>query len=192
MGSGDQGDTTDGSVLSLILLAKGSLVSLGLTVFECRVSFSQITGVTACFGLSDKLATSAAHLLHTIIAGTVADGGLTVADTVEFVYSEEATAGTLWHAASENNGTIGNSGAEETLVVGPTIDAYDTLRIEVDASGDARFYINGILRLERPLAVKTAALLIPYIAIDGEVDTPVVTDLTVDYIFFAGARATDQ
>ncbi len=192
MGSGDAGATEDGAVMSLILLAKGSLVSLGMTVFECRVSFDQITGVTACFGLSDKLATDAEHLLHTIIAGTVADGGLTVADTVEFVYSEEATAGTLWHAASENNGTIGNSGAEQTLVVGPTIDEYQILRIEVDATGDARFYINGILRHTRLLAVKTAALLIPYIAIDGEAATPVVTDLTIDYVFFAGARATDQ
>mgnify|MGYP003143040840 CR=1 FL=1 len=192
MGSGDGGSTNDGSVLSLILLAKGSLVSLGMTVFECRVSFDQITGVTACFGLSDKLATDDEHLLHTITAGTVADGGLTVANTVEFVYSEEATAGTLWHAASENAGTIGNSGAEETLTDGPTIDTYDVLRLEVDSDGTARFYINGVLRLTRTSAVATTALLIPYIAIDGEAATPVATDLSIDYIYFSGARPSSN
>ena len=192
MGSGDAGGTEDGSVMSLILLAKGSLVSLGMTVFECRVSFSQITGVTACFGLSDALATDAEHLLHTIIAGTVADGGLTVTNTVEIVYSEEATAGTLWHAASENAGTIGNSGAEETLVDGPTADTYDTLRIEVDPDGDARFYINGVLRLTRATAVATTSLLIPYIAIDGEAATPVVTDLSIDKVKFSGHRPSSN
>ncbi len=192
MGSGNGGGTEDGSVMSLVLLAKGSLVSLGTTVFECRVAFDQITGVTACFGLSDKLASDAEHLLHTIIAGTVADGGLTVTNTVEFVYSEEATAGTLWHAASENGGTIGNSGAEETLADGPAIDTYDVLRIEVEANGDARFYINGVLRLTRATAVATTALLIPYIAIDGEAATPVVTDLSIDYIKFSGARPSSN
>ena len=192
MGSGDAGATEDGSVMSLILLAKGSLVSLGPTIFECRVSFDQITGVTACFGLSDKLATTAEHLLHTIIAGTVADGGLTVTDTVEIVYSEEATAGTLWQAVTEKAGTIGNSGAEETLVDGPTIDTYDTLRIEVDLDGDCRFYINGVLRLTRAAAVATTALLIPYIAIDGEAATPVVTDLSIDYVYFSGNRPSSN
>jgi len=192
MGSGDGGGTEDGSVLSLILLAKGSLVSLGTTIFECRVSFDQITGVAACFGLSDTLATDAEHLLHTIVAGTVADGGLTVTNTVEIVYSEEATASTLWHAASENGGTIGNAGAEETLVDGPTANTYDVLRIEVDSDGDARFYINGVLRLTRATAVATTALLIPYIAIDGEAATPVVTDLSIDYIYFAGHRPSSN
>ena len=192
MGSGDGGTTNDGSVLSLILLSQGALVSLGTTIFECRAAFDQITGVTACFGLSDTLATTAEHLLHTITAGTVADGGLSVTNTVEFVYSEEATAGTLWHAASENAGTIGNSGAEETLTDGPTADTYDTLRLEVDADGTARFYINGVLRLTRASAVATTALLIPYIAIDGEAATPVVTDLSIDYIYFAAPRPSSN
>ena len=126
------------------------------------------------------------------MALTVSDGGLTVTNTVEFVYSEEATAGTLWHAASENAGTIGNAGAEETLTNGPTADTFDLLRIEVDSDGEARFYINGVLRLTRAAAVATTALLIPYIAIDGEAATPVVTDLTVDYVYFAGRRASSN
>ena len=192
MGSGDGGSTEDGSVISLILLAKGSLVSLGMTVFECRVSFDQITGVAACFGLSDALATDDEHLLHTIVAGELADGGLSVTNSVEIVYSEEATAGTVYQIASENGGTIGNSGAEESLTDGPTIDTYDTLRIEVDDTGAARFYINGVLRGTRALAVATTALLIPYIAIDGEAATPVVTDLSIDYIYFAGHRPSSN
>ena len=189
---GAGGSTEDGSVLSLILLAKGSLVSLGPTVFECRASFSQLTGVAACFGLSDTLATDAEHLLHTVDSGTVADGGLTVTNTVEWAFSSDATASTAWQYVSENAGTIGNSGAEEASSGGPTADTYDTLRIEVDADGTARYYLNGVLETTRASAVATSALLIPYIGIDAGTDAQTVTDLSVDYIYFAGARPSSN
>lgn len=192
MGSGDGGSTEDGSVLSLILLAKGSLVSLGGTVFECRVSFDQLTGVTACFGLSDKLATTAEHLLHTVDSGTVADGGLSVSDTAEFVFSTDATDSTNYQIVSENGGTIGNSAAEEVASAGPTADTYDILRIEVDANGDARYYLNGTLEATRESAVATTALLIPYIAIDAGTDAQTVTDLSIDYIRFEGNRPSSN
>jgi len=192
MGSGDGGSTEDGAVMSLILLSKGALVSLGTTVFETRVSFSQLTGVAANFGLSDALATTGEHLLHTIDSGTVADGGLTVTNTVEFGFSSDATATTKWQICSENAGTIGNAGAEEALDIGPTANTYATLRIEVTAAGHARFYVDGVFKLERALAVATTALLIPYIAIDAGTDAQTVTDLAIDYIQFTAARPTSN
>lgn len=192
MGSGDGGSTNDGSVLSLILLAKGSLVSLGKTVFECRVSFDQLTGVAANFGLSDTLATDAEHLLHTVNSGTVADGGLTVTNAAHIAFSTDATATTKWQFCSENGGTIGNSGSEEASANGPTADTYAVLRIEIDADGTARYYINGALELTRTSAVATTSLLIPYIGIDAGTDAQTVTDLSIDYIYFAGARPSSN
>lgn len=192
LGSGDGNGVEDGSVMSLILLSQGSLVSLGTTVFECRVSFSQLAGVAANFGLSDTLATDAERLLHTVDSGTVADGGLTVTNTVEFAFSSDATATTKWQYCSENAGTIGNSGAEEASASGPTANTFDVLRIEVDADGDARFYLNGVLETTRATAVATTSLLIPYIGIDSGTDAQTVTDLTVDYVYFSGARPSSN
>jgi len=191
MGSGDGAAAQDGSVLSLILLAKGALVSLGKTVFECRVSFDQLTGVEANFGLSDTLATDNELLLHTIDTDVVADGGLTVVNTVEFGFSSDADSQN-WQAVSENADTIGNSGGEDPLSAGPVADTYDTLRIEVDEDGTARYYLNGVLETTRTSAVATTALLIPYIGIDAGVDAQVVTDLTIDYIRFSGARPSSN
>ena len=192
MGSGDANGSEDGTVLSLILLSQGSLVSLGTTVFECRVSFDQLTGVSANFGLSDTLATDAERLLHTVDSGTVADGGLTVTNTVELAFSSDATATDKWQYVSENAGTIGNSAAEEASASGPTADTFDILRIEVDADGTARYYLNGALETTRTTAVATTSLLIPYIAMDSGTDAQTVTDLTVDYIYFSGARPTSN
>lgn len=192
MGSGDGGATEDGSVLSQILLAQGSLVSLGTTVFECRVSFDQLTGMTANFGLSDTLATTGEHLLHTIDSGVVADGGLTVTNTVEFGFSSDATATDKWQICSENAGTIGNSAAEEALAIGPTADTYAILKIVVTSGGHATFYVDGVEKATRANAVATTALLIPYIAIDAGTDAQTVTDLTIDYIYFSGSRPTSN
>jgi hypothetical protein len=192
MGSGDANGVQDGSVLSLILLSQGSLVSLGTTTFECRVSFSQLAGVAANFGLSDTLATDAERLLHTVDSGTVADGGLTVTNTAEFAFSSDATATDKWQYASENAGTIGNSAAEEASASGPTANTFDILRIEIDADGTARYYLNGALETTRATAVATTSLLIPYIGIDSGTDAQTVTDLTIDYIYFSGARPSSN
>ncbi len=193
MGSGNAGDTTDGSVLSLILLAKGSLVSLGQTVFECRVSLDDLTGNVCWFGLADVLAnTTNEDLPHTVKAGTIADGGLTVTDVAGWCFDSEATAPTKWQYTSEKAGTIGNAGAEEADALGPTADTYDVLRIEIDANGDTRWYLNGALRKTALTAVATTALLIPFIGIDGEDGTPVDTVLSLDYIYFAGTRPAAQ
>jgi hypothetical protein len=188
--SGNAGSTEDGSAMSLILLAKGSLVSLGPTIFECRVSADQLTGVEATFGLADKLATTAEHNMYTVDSGVVADGGLTHANGVCFSFSSDATASTKWTMCSENGGTIDTTERASSRVA--VADTYDTLRIEVDEDGDARFYINGTLERTETTAVATTSLLIPYLASDGGVDAQADTIWTVDYVYFAGNRPAAQ
>ena len=191
MGSGGAGSTNDKSVLGLILVAKGSLVSLGTTVFETRVSFDQTTGTSWGFGLGDVLPAATEIANYKVNSGTVTDDA-GIADAVSFVFSTDATATTLWQACSTNGSTVGNAAAEESLVVGPTADTYDVLRIEVDSNGDARFYINGVLRLTRLLAVATTAILIPYIWGDSGDDADVATVVTNDYIKFSGTRPSSN
>lgn len=186
MVNGAANDAQDKAVLSTILLAKGSLISLGKTVFETRVSFSAITGCSWGFGLGDVLANATEVANYTVSAGTVADDG-GIANAISFVFDTDATS-VLWQACSTNDGTVGNAAAAETLVDLPAVNTYQTLRIEVDATGDARFYINGVLRLARPLAVATTALLIPYIWGDSGVAAQTSVTVAIDYIKFQGAR----
>jgi hypothetical protein len=188
MGSGGTGAADDGTVISLILLSQGSLVSLGMTVFETRVSFDQVTGTSWCFGLSDTLAHSDERNLYKVNSGTIADGGLTLDDAVCFAFDTDATAPTKWQFCSENGGTIAASAAEDAHTAGPVADTYAVLRIEVDATGDARLYIDGVLVKTQLLAVATTAILIPFIGGNSADDADVATDVHVDYIYFGHAR----
>ena len=186
MVNGAANDAQDKAVMSLVLLAKGSLISLGKTVFETRVSFSAVTGCSWGFGLGDVLANATEVANYTVNSGVAADDA-GIANAISFVFDTDATAA-LWQACSTNAGTVGNAGVEETLVDAPAANTYQTLRIEVDASGDARFYINGVLRLSRPTAVATTALLIPYIWGDSAVDAQTSVTVAIDYVKFQGAR----
>ena len=190
MANGAANDAQDKAVTSLILLAKGSLISLGKTVFETRVSFSAITGCSWGFGLGDVLANATEVANYTVSATTVADDA-GIANAISFVFDTDATS-VLWQACSTNAGTVGNGAVAETLTDLPAVNTYQTLRIEVDATGDARFYINGVLRLARPTAVATTALLIPYIWGDSGVAAQTAVTVAIDYIKFQGARPSSN
>jgi len=190
-GTNGTAGTTDASCMSALALTKGQAVSLGKIVFEARVATSHITGATLCVGLSDKIASDSAEaVLHTVKAAVIADDGLTVANALSFCQDSEATLATLWHCTSENAGTIAYATAAGSCSsgVGPTANTYQVLRIEVDASGDARFYVDGVLKFTETTAVATTAVLVPYIAVTAEDGTPVATTLSVDYIYFAQVR----
>ena len=189
MGSGDSGGANDGATLSRHLLAHGALVSLGGCVMEARVSLDTLAGAVVNVGLSDVLAESAEHSPYKIVAATISDAGLSNANAACFVWGTEATAATKWHHVTENATTIA---AISTSDNGPVVDTYATLRIEIDADGDARFYVDGTLEKTITTAVATTALLIPFIGIDGEDGAPVVTDLTIDYILFEGGRPSSN
>lgn len=192
MGSGGAGSTNDGSVMSLVLLSQGALVSLGTTIFETRVSFDQLTGTNWCFGLSDTLAEATERNLYKVNSGTIADGGLTVSNAVCFAFDSDATAGTKWQFCSENAGTIAASAAEDAHTAGPTANTYAKLRIEVDATGDARFYIDDVLVKTETTAVATTALLIPFIGGNSADDADVATDVSIDYVYFSHARPSSN
>lgn len=185
MGSAAAGAAEDKTVLSLILLAKGSLVSLGKTIFETRVSFNGTANITWGFGLGDTLVNDTEVANFTVDSGVVADDG-SVTNGVSFVYSTDATALTKWQSVSTKAGTVNT--VENALSLGPTAGTYQILRLEVDADGVARFYIDGLLQATISGAVATDSLLIPYIWGDSAADGQTAVIVTNDYIYFSGAR----
>lgn len=191
-GTAGTAGVADAACMSALSLAgKGALVSLGTMVLEARVSLSHITGATICVGLSDKIADDAAEaVLHVIKAAAISDDGLAVTNAVSFTQDSEATGATKWHGVSENAGTIAYvaTAASCILASGPTADTYQTLRLEVDATGDARFYVDGTLEFTETTAVATTAVLVPYIAVTAEDGTPVATTVSVDYVNFSHVR----
>ena len=194
MGSGNATGSEDGSVLSRILLTMGALVSIGTQVFECKIALDQLTGVTLWVGLADKLCTDNEHPIHLVNSGTVADGGLTVSNVAGFAFSSDATATTKWQLTSENAGTLGGkagvAAAEDASTEGPTADIYDTLRIEINKSGDIAYFINGGLVSTRAAAIATNAVLIPYLSMDAAVDAQTDTVMTIDSILHEFDRTT--
>lgn len=190
MGNGNADGTEDGAASSLIVLTKGALTSLGGTVVEYRVSLDALTGRSVWLGLADKIATTTERVGHIVDSGVVTDGGLTLANAVGFSFSSDATATTKWTITSENATAI--VAAEEALAVGPTADIYQLLRIEVNAAGDAEFFIDGVKLAERKAAVATAALLIPYFACDSGTDAQTDGVLTLDSVLFQGNRPTSN
>jgi hypothetical protein len=173
------------------LTGKGALVSLGTMILEARVSVSHITGATVCVGLSNLIVDDAKEaVLHHILVADIVDDGLSVTDAVSFTQDSEATGATKWHGVSENGGTIAHVAAagECILASGPTADTYQILRLEVDATGDARFYVDGTLEFTETTAVATTAVLVPYFAVTAEDGTPVSTTLSMDYAYFSHVR----
>lgn len=190
-GTNGTAGVTDCACMSSVALTSGQAVSLGKTVFEARVSASHITGATICVGLSDKIVSDSAEaVLHTVKTATIADDGLTVTDALSFCQDSEATLATTWYCTSENGGTIAYTSAAASCSSGTLIvaDTYQVLRIEVDATGDARYYIDGTLVFTETTAVATTAVLVPYIAVTAEDGTPVATTLSVDYIYYEQVR----
>ena len=190
-GTAGTAGVADAACMSSILLTHSQAVSLGKTVMEARVSTSHVTGATLCVGLSDKICSDSAEaVLHVIKAAAIADDGLTVTNALSFVQDSEATLATKWYCVSEGAGTIAHvaTAGDCALAVGPTVDTYQVLRIEIDATGDARFYVDGVLKFTELTAVATTSVLVPYIAVTAEDGTPVSTTLSVDYIKFTQER----
>ena len=66
------------------------------------------------------------------------------------------------------------------------------MRIEVDADGTARWYVDGSLVKTLASAVATTSLLIPYLSGNSGDDADVATTVAVDYILFEGNRPSSN
>jgi len=188
---GDTGDIEDYSEVTLGLDAYGATVSEGLIIFEARLSMEDIDAGDVNFGLTEDVAVNAHEENEFFVNTNVITDKSTVDSAVMFAYSSDAYLPLLWHAVSTNGTAIGNAADEYSLGNSPTAATYQLFRIEVDPTGHAYWYVNGLLMGVEPLAVAVAATLMPYFGAGSAVDCAGscdVTKLDIDYVYFSGAR----
>lgn len=191
--SGSTDNDTDASVISYGLLAHGSLISSGLTVFETRLTLdSAVTLWGINVGLGDIIQTSGEEPMfecNTNVCAQLPSDDFN--NAVAFLYHTDSNdaQGDFWLAANENADTMGNAADEYSLGNTPVASTYQVLRLEIDSSGHAFYYINGSLMGVEPLAVATTAVLIPTVTLNSPDDgTAAVRKVYIDYFDFYTPR----
>jgi hypothetical protein len=163
-----------------ITTAKTNLVSDGGTRFEVRLgNISALTSQSICFGLVDVSTLSAPFT----ISGTTITGNGT--NGVAFVEDSAATGA----AAKLNAVAINAGGTVQSVNLGIDVDtaALHTYRIEVDALGNATYYVDGALVATISLAVATTAVLCPSVGMFSNATSASQT-LDIDYIITQSTR----
>ena len=155
----------------------------GGLAFQTRVKMSAITTCWAFIGFTDVVTLEGA-----IISAANADTITTNAtDAVGFMFDTRMATDNWWlvGVANDVDATAQNSG------FAPVADDYETLRIEVNASGVATFFRNGI-----QVGTTMAGAVTPTVALTptiGVSKTSVAASMTmdVDYIHVTMDRAAD-
>lgn len=151
----------------------------GGLVFEAKVTpVSAVTTVQYFVGLTDTLATTTLEQPFTLSGTTftaVAD------DAVGFVFDTDATTD-VWYA-------IGVKATTKTAAItcaAPTADTAQTFRIEIDTSGTATFYVDGVSVGSKADAVTTSVALTPVVEVMARTTTS--RSIDVDYIYCGQTR----
>ena len=190
--NGSAGDDSDLSTGSLGLLTNGALVSDGTMAAEFRVAVSAITDTQFGFGLYDLISAATEIVAFEANTNVVAEGAVTSAANAAAIFfntdSNDAQ-GDFWLAGAINASAQANAADEYSLGSAPVAATYSVLRVEIDSSGHAFFYIDGLLQGVEPLAVATTGVLIPYWWAGSPDDgTGTVRKLHIDYLDFWSAR----
>lgn len=161
-----------------VTTALTNLISDGGTRFETRLgNISALTSQSICFGLVDVSTLSAPFTLATTTVTANATNGA--------AFLQDA-AGTNTHL----NCVAVNAGGSPQVVAltndVPT-SGYHVYRIEIDAAGNATYFIDGALVATILLAVATTAILTPSVGMFSEATSASQT-LDVDYILTQSVR----
>ena len=168
---------TNGSQLTGAL---SGLVSNGGTVFEARIGgLSAATAQSICFGLVDVVTLSApfTNTTGTTFVKTATNGACFLQDSRGT--NKALTAISTNAAAAVQTTTLANA-------VNITAATFNTYRIEIDAAGNAVFFIDGVQVASQLLAVATTAVLAPSIGMFASSGT--AETMLVDYVMYKQAR----
>ena len=155
----------------------------GGLIFECIVSLGAITNVEMLVGLNDQL-TEAGQTLPFSDWDTPVD---VATNAVMIGFSTAASTNTNFKGLTVKAGSPQAVG----LTDDPVALAYNKLRIEIDSSGNADFYVDGTLRDSIANAVTATTRLTPYFGI--KTVTTAIKSMGVDYVQIFKTRAyTDQ
>jgi hypothetical protein len=151
----------------------------GSLVFETKLHIDDITTVEMCVGMSDSIGLEMPATFTTDTPAAVAD------DFVGFCFDTDATTDEWWFCGID--GTTVATGVAVTGVA-PANGAFQVLRVEIDAAGEAaRGYIDGTLVGTLTANAVTVTDLLSPIAVVQSLTTAART-LTVDYIYVAAQR----
>jgi hypothetical protein len=153
----------------------------GNLVFETRVKLSAITTCYAFFGFTD---TVAAALEQPIKSATGTTFTTNASDAVGFMFDTGMTSANWWltGVAADVDATMQDSG------FAPVADTYETLRIELDASGNAVFYRNGREVGTRMATAVTAATLLTPVMTASKLSVAASMTVDIDYVHTSMTR----
>jgi len=198
--SGTAGSLTDTVCLSFTdVTDQHSLISNGVTAIEARLQYNDASGTQIGVSLLD-IECAATGLepvdidsnVVTFLTGTYNDGvGFALQDD-----ADDTDAWQPWCANTDvecNDGGGAGTGDEYEAYTSAGVNTYETLRVEVDATGDCYFWA-GASRANLSLVyaenqcVATTATLAPFIWVNTSDVANDATTIQIDYIEFALAR----
>ena len=150
----------------------------GGLVFETRVKMSAITNIVAFLGFTDAIT-----LEMPINSAGSADTITTTATDAVGLFFDTGMATDNWWAAGVKAGT---DATHANTGKAPTAATWERFRIEVDSSGNARFWRNGDWVADVDDAVTASVSLAPTVAAFSETTTAHTVD--IDYVYAAMDR----
>lgn len=155
-------------------------------VAECRVQFTDLDTKQFYFGFTD-VNDDTAILEGGNLLGSTTTITLTASDLCGFLLSAELTDDEDWHMVYNGGATTGETtstsiDADDDAVAGE----WQLLRIEVDPNGDARWYIDGVLKQSVTGAVSTSTYLACMAMVEAKGNAVEIVNL--DYLMVSGNR----
>lgn len=180
------GDAGTGLAADMVQVTNNTLMfkaANGNLVFEIRVKLSAIATCWAFFGFTDTVAAA----LEAPVESAASANTLTTnaADAVGFMFDTRMSTDNWWTVGVANN----TDATAQNIGYAPVADTYEILRVEVDTSGGAVFYRNGVKVGTRMSGALTASVaLTPIMAVSK---TSVAASMTcdIDYVHASCARA---
>ena len=108
-------------------------------VIEAKVEITDVSGTTAFFGYSDVTNDATPEAIIDADGGTLANGS-GVADAVGFVIDADLDTSSIYCASVNTSGAVQSVDSGLAYTNGQT----KRLRVELDASGNANFYVDGV------------------------------------------------
>jgi hypothetical protein len=153
----------------------GYTLAAGAKVLEARLKLSAITTVSMFFGWTDQKAALEIPIESAASADTITTNAT---DAIGFMFDTSMSTDNIWLTGVNNN----SDETAQNSAIAPVADTYITLRIETNTSGDATFYINGVIAgSQMTTAAATGVTLYPTLAASAR--TTSSRTMTVDYLY---------
>lgn len=153
----------------------GYTLNTGTTIVEARVKLSAITNVQMFFGLTDQKVALEVPIESAASADTITTNAT---DAVGFMFDTSMATDNIWLVGVNNN----TDETPQNSAIAFVADTYATLRMEINSSGDATFYINGTaVGSAMTTAAAVGVTLYPTLAASAR--STASRTMTVDYLY---------